>query len=428
MAPLTFLHAADLHLDSPLLRLDLGDDGAAAAAVRRASRDALVRLVDRALDTGVAFVVLAGDLWDGDWQDVGTGLWFVRQVARLAAAGIPVVFLRGNHDAASEVTASLRWPDLVHELPTAAPATVRLDACRVALHGQGFAAREQTANLAAAYPPPVAGWLNVGVLHTALEGAPGHATYAPCTVADLARRGYDYWALGHVHRFAVHAESPWIVHSGCLQGRHVNETGAKGAVEVAFEADRILEVRHVPLDVVRWERPAVDLAGVEDPDAALDRALAAVRRVASDVDRGIELLVVRPTLAGLGPWGGALLADRRGFADRLSALVATLTPATVVEGIAWTLAEDAGASTLADLGDDAVGDLVRRIDATARSEAMAGEVQALVQRIRARIPDEVRAQLAAGPLAPLLEGDAQGFLEARRQAARAVLGTLDDAS
>src|SRR5690606_38671357 len=127
----------------------------------------------------------------------------------------------------SEVTGLLRLPDHLHELGTRAPETIRLERWRVALHGQGFADRRVTDNLAAAYPPAVPGWLNVGVLHTALEGAAGHATYAPCRLADLHARGYDYWALGHVHAFAVHAEAPsWVVHPGCLQARHANETGA----------------------------------------------------------------------------------------------------------------------------------------------------------------------------------------------------------
>ncbi len=426
MAQRTFLHAADLHLDSPLLRLDLGADPVAAELVRGATRSAFVRLVDHALRRQVAFVVLAGDLWDGEWQDVHTGLWFLRQLGRLAAAAIPVVFVRGNHDAASEVTPLLRWPEHVHELATAAPETLRLEALRVALHGQGFAERHVTANLAAHYPPPVPGWLNVGVLHTALDGAADHAPYAPCTVADLAARGYDYWALGHVHAFGVRNEAPWIVYPGCLQGRHVNETGAKGAVEVDYAGDRVLAVRHVPLDVVRWARPTVDLTAATSRNDAEDRIVHRLRDLAAGVDPGVGLIVVRPRLRGGAPAAAALLADRRGAADRIAGLAAGLNPTVIVEDLDGGL-DDPPPRPLhatSDLGDDAVADLAHRLDALARDETVAAELAAWVEQVRRRTPAEAQAQLETGPLAALFAGDTARILADRCGAAHSLL--VDD--
>ena len=86
-------------------------------------------------------------------------------------------------------------------------------------------------NYAVDYPEPVAGWFNIGVLHTAC-GRAGHENYAPCTAADLAARGYDYWALGHVHAFEIVSRDPWIVYPGNLQGRSIRECGERGAVIV----------------------------------------------------------------------------------------------------------------------------------------------------------------------------------------------------
>ena len=105
----TFLHAADIHLDSPLLRLP-EYEGAQVEKIRRATRDALENLVNLAIEKSVDFVVLAGDLYDGDWTDFGTGLFFVNQMGRLREAGIPVFGVYGNHDAASKITRSLPLP------------------------------------------------------------------------------------------------------------------------------------------------------------------------------------------------------------------------------------------------------------------------------------------------------------------------------
>jgi DNA repair exonuclease SbcCD nuclease subunit len=148
------------------------------------------------------------------------------------------------------------------------------DDLRVAVHGQGFARQSETRNLAAAYPAPVAGFFNVGVLHTALDGREGHDPYAPCTIDELVARGYDYWALGHVHkRESVNgSRHPRIEYPGNLQGRHVRECGAKGCllVTVDDQGQAIPEFR--PLDVLRWETVPVNAAAAESDAEVLDLA------------------------------------------------------------------------------------------------------------------------------------------------------------
>jgi DNA repair exonuclease SbcCD nuclease subunit len=271
-----FVHAADIHLDSPLRGLERYE-GAPIERVRGATRRAFENLVRFCIDERVAFLLLSGDLYDGDWRDFNTGLFFVAQMAKLREANIPVVLVRGNHDAESQVSKNLRLPDGVHELATKSPSTVRLDAFGVAVHGQGYAARDEHRDLGAGYPRAIPGMLNIGLLHTALSGREGHAPYAPCTVEGLRARGYDYWALGHVHkREEVHAD-PLIVFPGNLQGRHARETGPKGATLVTVD-DRELSARHVALDVLRWAVVAVDVGGAEDEDAVLSRVSEALER------------------------------------------------------------------------------------------------------------------------------------------------------
>jgi DNA repair protein SbcD/Mre11 len=280
-----FLHAADVHLDSPLRGLD-EYEGAPVQALRGATRKAFAALVQLALAERVDFVILAGDLYDGDWPDYNTGLFFVNRILELARAGIPVISLSGNHDAASRITARLTLPANVHTLPTAEPGTIRFDNLRVAVHGQGFARPAETRNLAVGYPAPVAGFFNVGVLHTALDGREGHAPYAPCTIDELVGRGYDYWALGHIHKreSANGSRRPRIEFPGNLQGRHVREPGAKGCLLVTVDGNGNAIPEFRPLDVFRWEVVSVEAAAAESiPDV-----LEATRAMISDVRDGSD--------------------------------------------------------------------------------------------------------------------------------------------
>ena len=230
----SFLHAADLHLDSALRGLSRYE-GAPAAEIRAATRRAAENLVDLALDRRADFVLLAGDIYDGAWRDFSTGLFFAQLMTRLREAETPVVLLTGNHDAASVVARRLSLPDNVTVLGHDAPETRRFDSWDVSVHGQGFADRAVTENLAANYPPPDPGRFNIGLLHTACDGGAesGHAPYAPCTPKQLADHGYDYWALGHIHQPGdLHDSSQRgaapIVFPGNTQGRSVRECGPRG--------------------------------------------------------------------------------------------------------------------------------------------------------------------------------------------------------
>ena len=301
MTRFRFLHAADLHLDSPLRGLEAD---APADRIRGATRQALVNLVDLALEEPVDFVLLAGDLYDVDWKDWHTGHFLIEQLGRLKRRDIPIVAISGNHDAEQVLTKRLPFPGVL--LPSAKPGTHILPDLRVAIHGQSFATRAVVDNLALRYPPPRDDHFNVGLLHTAC-GSSAHENYAPCTIADLAGRHYDYWALGHVHERAILSRDPWIVFPGNLQGRHVREEGAKGASIVQVVDGKVASVEHHPLDVLRWRRVAVDVTGAADLAAVLGRAQLVLAAAVTEAED--RFLAVRIILEGACPAHAALARD-----------------------------------------------------------------------------------------------------------------------
>jgi DNA repair exonuclease SbcCD nuclease subunit len=294
---LRFIHAADVHLDSPLLGLD-SYEGAPIEAIRRATRVALERLVDLAITEHVDFVLFAGDLYDGDWRDASTGLFFIAQMSRLDQLGIPAVVISGNHDAASRITGKLPYPKNVHVLPVDRADSIRFDTLRIAVHGQGYARQMEDRNLAANYPQPVPGYFNIGLLHTALEGREGHEPYAPCALSELVAKGYDYWALGHVHRReSVNGiNHPRVEYPGNLQGRHIRETGSKGCLLVNVGTDGRSAPEFRPLDVFRWVLMPVEVTGMSSTDEVVDLVAADFADLLSSADG--QALGVRVELSG----------------------------------------------------------------------------------------------------------------------------------
>ncbi|MEW4529183.1 DNA repair exonuclease [Maioricimonas sp. JC845] len=308
-----FIHAADVHLDSPLWGLEKYD-GAPVDEIRSATRRALERLVQLAIDEQVAFVLIAGDIYDGDWPDYNTGLFFNSQMTRLKEAGIRVFLIDGNHDAANTMTRSLTLPDNVVKFPHDAAATEVLEDVGVAIHGQSFATKAVTEDLSQSYLPKVAGMLNIGMLHTSATGREGHENYAPCTVEGLKTHEYDYWALGHVHTREVLNESPLVVFPGNIQGRHIRETGPKGCYLCTVDGGTIVpEFR--TLDVFRWELANVDLSDVESTDELADKVVDELQACRERADG--RPLAVRVELTGQTPIHDDLLGERERWTNEI---------------------------------------------------------------------------------------------------------------
>ena len=405
----SFIHAADLHIDSPLIGLSLKDKKVA-ERFAQAGRRAVEALVQETIATGAAFLIIAGDIFDGDWKDVTTGLFFVRVISELHRNGIPVFIVKGNHDAESVMSRDLPYPETVRTFRSNKAETITLDEWQVALHGRSFPNR-LTAEFVETYPARREGWLNIGILHTSLDGTRGHEGYAPCSIATLKSFGYDYWALGHVHAAEIVQRDPWIVYPGNLQGRSVRETGAKGAVRVTVEDGRIVDVAPVALDGARWAHLSVDVAGVEtevEVKALIDAELAKAHASAEG-----RPLAVRITLLGESRLHNHLVAQREVLQDDIRAggfqlgddlWVETLrikTSAPSREALAPTTAEsfeiddllaEAAADPefgkiLAELADSVKGKLPRDLhDQFAKSDAM----ETLLADARALLAGELR--------------------------------------
>jgi exonuclease SbcD len=317
----SFIHAADIHLDSPMHRL--GEyEGAPVSRIRQATRRALDNLVRLAISEKVNFVLISGDLYDGDWKDYNTGLYFISRMTLLVEAGIRVFIIAGNHDAANRMTKSLSLPDGVKLVGSRAPETFVLQNLGVAIHGQSFPTQAVKIDLSEKYPPALNGFFNIGMLHTCATGSNEHDPYAPCSIEGLRLKGYDYWALGHIHKHQVLCDSPLILFPGNLQGRSIKETGPKGCVLVKVENDRPNYQFHA-LEVIRWETCEADVTGEETEQGFFEKVMNSVSGVAASAD--IPMLV-RVNVAGTCPIHDRIASDLERLAGEVRAGTISLYP------------------------------------------------------------------------------------------------------
>ncbi len=393
---LRLIHTADLHLDAPLRSLALNDP-ALRARVGAASREALRRIVDRALATDAVALLLAGDVFDRAEQSLHAVAFFAAQMARLHEKGVPAFMIRGNHDFENRAAARLPLPPNVHVFgPEGGVRQIAPAGCPpLAVHGVSYDRAGTPGSLLDRFGPAIPGAVNVGLLHTSLAGSGAHDPYAPCSIAALEDIGFDYWALGHIHQRAVHRERPWVVMPGSPQGRHINEPGPRSATEVMLGPDGVTGLAELPTASVVFERLEVALPadGATEPDALCRDALAACGAVLAEG----QALVARVRVTG----SEAALRDCR----RHAALWRERAAEAVRElGAAWLEGLDFAPAAAAPAAGP-VAEIVAAMRALSLEPAVRHALEAELEATLAHLrPDERRALVPdAAAAAALLE-------------------------
>lgn len=292
-----FIHTADLHLDSPLRSLAARNE-ALADLFQHASHTVLTRLVDLALKESVDALLIAGDLFDRDQRNVPTAMVLQRELSRLESANIPVFIIWGNHDAEAKLLDVLDFPANVHAFNGRGGQCYFADG-KAVVHGVSFSKRQAPTSLLHHFAKPDTHCFNIGMLHTSLTGADGHNDYAPCTVNELLDMGYDYWALGHIHKRSVHSEHPAIVMPGNPLGRHINESGERTVSLVTLQANEKPVIQAINLAPIRFERIRVSIDGFEHRPEAFTHMVNTILQQAAAIE--VDHLILRVQLFGATP-------------------------------------------------------------------------------------------------------------------------------
>ena len=377
-----FLHLADLHLDSPL-QTQATRNPAMGAHLRVASREVLRRAVDAAIERGVDAVLLAGDTFDAGVADIASRAALAAEIARLGRAGIPAFLIQGNHDALLDLDRFGPVSDSLTILTAEAP-TAHVG--NAAIHGIGLSGGRVPESLLPDYPEPVSGRINVGMMHSSLDGTVGHDPYAPCALADLMTHGYDYWALGHIHKRSEHrGERSLVVMPGIPQGRSIREVDGGSATLVTIDLDGV-RAEPIPLASLVFDRLTIPLAGARsqaERDGLLRHALEAAIRPGIAVALRVE---ATGTAADLGD--PVMLEEQ-------ARLAAEDLPDLYLDRVTLRLTEAPDTRQAPDA-------LVRYMRADAGSPGFVDEAAADLEALRRALPAEARDSLDAEALETLI--------------------------
>ena len=295
-----FVHAADLHLDSPFTGLKAAAPADVANALYHATFDAYENIINLCISEQVDALLVAGDVFDGTDRSLRAQLKFVEGLKKLDTKGIRSFVCHGNHDPLDGWQARLDYPPGCRRFgPEWEAVPVFEDPDRALIHGISYRKRDVTENLALRLGNVDPGPFSIGLVHGNVGNNPEHGAYAPCSLDDLAQSGVHYWALGHVHtRQVLNEQGPTVVYPGNPQGRHPNETGARGVYLVEVDDGGNVGLDFRPMDTVRWARLDSDIAALDTEQDLLDALHKGMQALLDGADG--QSVVVRVRLTGRG--------------------------------------------------------------------------------------------------------------------------------
>ncbi len=311
-----FVHAADIHLDSPFHGLS-GINPQLKEVMTKATFAAYNNIIDLCIEKNVDFLLIAGDIYDSADKSLYAQLKFLEGLKRLSDAGIATYITHGNHDPLNGWSANLEWPDNVKVFGGDNVETVSVSKNgRVIanISGMSYRTKHIQDNLVKLFQKKdVSSPYTIGMLHCTVGSVEGHYPYAPCSVQHLKETNYDYWALGHIHQPQVIETKPFIVYSGNPQGRDPGELGERGCMVVEVDSKGNTTVDFIPVDSVRWCVEVLSVNGLKT-EADLIKLLEEKMDRLSEVSRG-RYVICRFVLQGRSSLKRLLIKD--GFLNDL---------------------------------------------------------------------------------------------------------------
>jgi len=266
MSAVRFIHTADLHLDTPFRGLSVMNPELA-RRLKDATFISFRRITDLCIARNVDFLIITGDVFDSENKSLAAQLKFSSEMKRLSENGIPTYIACGNHDPYDTWLGALNLPENVHRFSTGKCEHLVFEKKGKVLadiHGISYREASVKENLARKFSlPATPAPVSVAVLHGTVGLSGPHAEYAPFTLDDITGKGFDYWALGHIHKSRVLRQSdPAVVYPGNPQGRDFGETGLKGCYVVDIQKDHEPKIEFIPTQAIRLENISIDLTGV----------------------------------------------------------------------------------------------------------------------------------------------------------------------
>ena len=261
----SFIHASDIHLDTPFMNISPSINEEYSTILRSSPFTALQNLLEVSIAKNVDFVLLCGDIYNGEDKSIAGQIALQKFARALYKEGIQLFIIAGNHDPLRTTKYQLEYPPNTFIFPTEyhVVSFVKYSKTLAYIHGVSHSSKEESRPLSDFFTTEFDRSLfHIGMLHctvSSIDQEEGKKQYVPCRLQELQSKKINYWALGHIHTRAILSEYPHIVYCGNTQGIRSSEEGVRGVYYVEVAENKTISMDFIPTSTVIFDTLRIDL-------------------------------------------------------------------------------------------------------------------------------------------------------------------------
>lgn len=253
-----FVHIADVHLDTPFKtisdRADIGIER------RLEQREALKKVTNYIKENNIEYLFISGDLYDQEYIRE-TSISFLNDLFK-QIPNTNIYIAPGNHDPylKNSFYATYAWNNNVKIFTNVVEKVEKDD---VNIYGYGFNSFEMNDNQLENINIENKDKINILITHGDLN----ESKYNPIKLNELKEKGFDYVALGHIHK---RDDKTNIVYPGSLISLGFDELGEHGMVAGEIN-NKELNKKFIKIDEREFVEYELDVSNILSEEELIEK-------------------------------------------------------------------------------------------------------------------------------------------------------------
>ena len=260
-----FVHIADMHFDSPFTTLS--DKGNLGEQRRLEQRNIFKKVIEYIKKNNIEYLFISGDLYEHQYIRKST-IEYINNLFQ-EIEDTEIFISPGNHDPYLKKSyySTYIWNKNVHIF---GPEIEKIKLEDVDIYGYGFddfyCSECNLKNLEIDNPEKI----NILVIHGTLDGANLEENqYNSISEKMLKEKGFDYVALGHIHKNNFSQDGK-IIYPGSTMSLGFDELGEHGMVTGTIEKDKT-ELEFIKLDETEFVEVELECTPIESVEELIEK-------------------------------------------------------------------------------------------------------------------------------------------------------------
>lgn len=262
-----FVHIADMHFDSPFIKLS--DKNILGDLRRLEQRKVFKKIIEYIKENGIKYLFISGDLYENQYVKQSTIEYINNLFEQIPETKIFIS--PGNHDPfiKNSYYNKFNWSKNVKIFNSKIE---KIETEEADIYGFGFNDFYCTGCNIEDFEVRNKNKINILSIHGTIDGASiEEKQYNSMSKNILKSKGFDYVALGHIHKLDYNTEeNQYIVYPGSTVSLGFDELGEHGMIVGDLEKGN-LKLEFIPLDEEEFKIIELDISSIYSKEELIEK-------------------------------------------------------------------------------------------------------------------------------------------------------------